>query len=253
MKHLSDDELIGLYYGEAPGGVSAHERACRECSARFAELRQSLDAISSAPVPRRGVDYSERVWESLRPRLTPYERRPTAWRGWGRWRAALLSLGCALLLAGAFVGGRYWERITARKVNVAGNAGSEATQRVVLVVLADHLDRSERLLVALEHADPSDRAEDAQLQSAAQQLLASNRLYCATASHADDPLVAEVLDQLEDVLDEVANNPNLTPADLRRVRRQMNAEGILFEIRVLTAPGSDPANGTVHAKGASIG
>ncbi|HZZ39904.1 MAG TPA: hypothetical protein VFE06_12290 [Acidobacteriaceae bacterium] len=252
MKHLSEDELIELYYGEAADGASAHQQACRECSARFAELQQSLQAIRSEPAARRGADYGERVWESLRPRLVPYEKKAAGRRAWGQWRAALLALGCVLLLAGTFAGGRYWERITTKKANVAGNAGREATQRVVLVVLADHLDRSERLLVALEHADPSDPAENAQLQSSAQGLLASNRLYRATASHADDPQLAGALDQLEGVLAEVANDPNLTSADLKRVRNEMNAEGILFEIRVLMARQPDEAGGPHHAKGASI-
>jgi hypothetical protein len=252
MKHLSEDDLINLYYGEAPEGISAHEQACRECSTRFAELQQSLDAIRSAPDAQRDADYGDRVWESLRPRLIPFDRKPAGWRAWGKWRAALAALGCVLLLAGAFVGGRYWERVTTRKVNLAGNAGGEAARRVMLVVLADHLDRSERLMVALEHADPSDRAENAQLQAAARQLLASNRLYRGTANIADDPLLAGVLDQLEGVLVEVANDPSLTSADLRRVRNEMNAEGTLFEIRVLMARTPDEAGGRNHAKGAMI-
>jgi hypothetical protein len=50
----------------------------------------------------------------------------------------------------------------------------------------------------------------------------------------------------------VANDPNLTPADLKRLRNEMNAEGILFEIRVLMARQPDEAGGPHHAKGASI-
>ena len=253
MKHLSEDELIELYYGEASGGVSAHEHACRECSERLAELRQSLDSIQSAPGAQRSADYGERVWESLRLRLVPHERKAAGWRAWGQWRIGLAALGCALLLAGTFVGGRYWERMTTTTKNsVAGNAGTQATQRVVVVVMADHLDRTERLLVALEHADPSDRTDNAELQSDAQQLLASNRIYRATASNAGDPLLAGTLDQMEGVLAEIANNPKLTAADLRRVRNEMNAEGILFEIRVLMARRPDQASGPIHAKGASI-
>ena len=141
---------------------------------------------------------------------------------------------------------------TTTKNTVAGNTARQATQRVVVVVLADHLDRTERLLVALEHANPSDRTDNAELQSDAQQLLASNRIYRATASNAGDPLLAGTLDQMEGVLAEIANNPNLTAADLRRVRNEMNAEGILFEIRVLMARKPDQTGGTNHAKGASI-
>jgi CTP:molybdopterin cytidylyltransferase MocA len=159
-------------------------------------------------------------------------------------------VGCAALVAAAFVGGRYWERHT--KTNVAGNAAPQAQQRVVLVVLTDHLDRTERLLVSLEHADSSDRAANAQLQSEARELLASNRLYRATASNAGDPALAGALDKLQGVLAELANDPNLTAEDLQRLRNEMNREGILFEIRVLRERGAEEMSGQKPAKGATI-
>ncbi|HTV83418.1 MAG TPA: hypothetical protein VME18_12265 [Acidobacteriaceae bacterium] len=252
MTHLSQDELIELYYGEGAGSKLAHQQACRECTARLAELKQSLDAIRSAPAAPRRPDYAEQVWEALRPRLVPYEKKARRWRGSAQWRAMAVVLGGVLLLAGGFLGGRYWERITAEKAHLAGSAGRQANQRVVLVMVTDHLDRSERLLTALEHADPSDRVEIAQLQSEAQQLLASNRLYRATASKADDPLLAATLEQLEGVLAEIADDPHLTPTDLRSARREMNAEGILFEIRVLIASRPGEVREPNHAKGASI-
>ena len=126
-------------------------------------------------------------------------------------------------------------------------ANPQAAQRVVLVVLTDHLDRSERLLVTLEHADSKDRTDDAQMQSEARELLASNQLYRVTASNTGDAALAGALDRLEGVLAEIANNPNLTAADLKRVRNDMNTKGILFEIRILQARSQD--QGT---KGASI-
>jgi maltooligosyltrehalose synthase len=132
------------------------------------------------------------------------------------------------------------------------NAGPQAKERVVLVVLTDHLDRTERLLVALEHADSSDRAENAELQSEARELLASNRLYRTTASDAGDPALAGALDRLEGVLAEIANDPNLTAEDLARVRKEMNTEGILFEIRVLRERRADELSGAQPAKGASV-
>jgi hypothetical protein len=252
MKHLSEEELVELYYGEASNGACAHRQACRECSARFAELQQSLDAVRPAAAARRGVDYGERVWESLRLQLVAYEKKRAAWRGWTQWKAATLAVGCALLLAAAFVGGRYWERHTAGRGSAAENANSQAAQRVVLVVLTDHLDRAERLLVELQHTESSDEAENAELQSEARELLASNRLYRTTAGNAGDPVLAGALDRLEGVLAEIANNPNLTAADLQRVRHEMNTEGILFEIRVLMAQRTNEGSGPKPAKGASI-
>lgn len=273
MKHLSEEELIAMYYGEesvahaenpaarraegtqrveSGAGGSAHVAECSACAARFAELQQDLEAVKTMAVPERGAEYGERVWEALRPRLIPYEKKARG-RGWMQWRVAVVAAGCAAVLAAAFVGGRYWERITTKKVTVAGTASPQARQRVVLVVLTDHLDRTERLLVSLEHADSADKTENAQLQSEARELLASNRLYRATASDAGDPSLAAALDRLEGVLAEIANDPNLTAADLERVRNEMHTEGILFEIRVLRARGADAMSGTTSGKGTAKG
>lgn len=250
MKHLSEDELIELYYGEGTSAASAHLKACRACSAQYAELKRGVDAIQLAPMPQRSAEYGDRVWESVRPQLIPYPKKTARWRTWVHWRATALAVSCAMLLAVAFVGGRYWERIAFRKANVSGNP--QPSQRVVLVVLTDHLDRTERLLVQLEHTDSPDRGESAQLQSEARELLASNRLYRVTASNAGDPAMAGALDRLEGVLAEIANDPNLTATDLERVRKDMNTKGILFEIRVLRERGSDHGSGPKSANGASI-
>ena len=244
MKHLTEDELIELYYGEGASGSNAHLKACRECARRYAEFTRSLEEIRPVAVPQRSADYGERVWQTLRTQLVPYEKKPASWRGWANWRAATMAVGFALVLAAAVFGGRYWERST-KKVSIAES--SQATQRVVLVVLSDHLDRTERLLVQLEHSQSPDTTANAQLQSEAQELLASNRLYRVTASNTGDAALAGALDRLEGVLAEIANNPNLTAGDLKRVRNDMNTKGILFEIRILHARSQD--QGT---KGATI-
>lgn len=250
MKHLDEDELIELYYEESASASNAHLRACRECSAQYAELKQSLDAIRPPSVPQRSPDYGERVWQALRPQLTPHQKKMAGWRSGTAWRPAALVFGCVVLLAAAFLIGRYWERNVTKTPTVASNP--QAAQRVVLVVLTDHLDRTERLLVQLEHADLKDSTDQMQMQSEARELLASNRLYRATASSASNPELTGTLDRLEGVLAEIANDPNLTAADLERVRKDMNTQGILFEIRVLRARGSDQQGEHESAKGASI-
>jgi hypothetical protein len=257
MKHLTEEELIANYYGEGSGEasqaeISAHLQACRECSGHYNDLRQDLERVRLEPVPVRGEEYGEQVWRRLGPSLTPYERRQPSWRGWFHFRVLIVTAGCAALTVLAFVGGRYWERHIGKAPQVAGGAAAQSTQRVVLVVLTDHLDRTERLLVALDHADPADTAENWELQSEARELLASNRLYRTTASEAGDPALAGALDQVERVLAEVANNPNLTNADLKRLREEMNSEGILFEIRVLLSRAPESTSELHHAKGASI-
>jgi hypothetical protein len=260
MKHLSEEELIELYYDEGERPAAAHLQACRPCAARYKELQQSLNAISlrnpdrsrTATAQGQRAQYGERVWEALRPRLIPYQKKSRTWRGWVQWRTVTLTVGCTMLLATAFLGGRYWEQHTAKKDNIIANASPHGAQRTVLVVLTDHLDRTERLLVALEHADSTDRVENTQIQSEARELLASNRLYRTTASDVGDPVLASALDKLEGVLAEIANNPNLTAKDLEQVRKEMNTDGILFEIRVLMARRPDHESVPNHARGASI-
>lgn len=258
MKHLRDEELIAMYYGEGSDDAStdemnAHLRACRECGARYAELRRELESIRPEPVPARSAEYGEQVWRKIEPSLTPYEQRRNGWRSWFQFRMLMIAATCAALTALAFVGGRYWERHVAKAPQIASaGGGAQSKQRVVLVVLTDHLDRTERLLVALDHADAGDTAENAQLQSEARELLASNRLYRTTASETGDPAMAGALDRVERALAEVANNPNLTSADLTRLREEMNTEGILFEIRVLLERAPESTSGLNHAKGASI-
>ena len=250
MKHLGEDELIELYYGEGTSAADAHVKSCRECSAQYARFKQSLDAIESKDVPQRSAEFGDRIWERLRPQLIPYQKQTSGWRVWAHWRAAALLVGCAAVLAVVFLGGRYWERITTKKTNLAGNP--QAAQRVVLVVLTDHLDRTERLLVQLEHADSNDRSDNEQMQTEARELLASNRLYRVTANNAGDPELAGALDRLEGVLAEIANDPKLSAADIERVRHDMNTKGMLFEIRVLRARSSDQENGPKPDKGATI-
>jgi hypothetical protein len=244
MNHLTEEELIARFYRESSpygesslGNLDAHLPSCHECSARYAELKHDLESVRLAPIPLRTADYGDQVWQALRPSLTPYEPQQKAWRNWITWKFAVSAAAFALLAVAAFIGGRIWERHNNKVTQIAAN--TQTKQRVVLVVLTDHLDRTERLLVALQHTD-------------AAELLASNRLYRASAGDAGDPALAAALDRLERVLAEVANNPTLTSADLNRVRNEMNTGGILFEIRVLLSRSPDQTSQPSHANGASI-
>lgn len=250
MNHLGEDELVELYYGEGTSEANAHMKACRECATHFSQLKQNLDAIRPETVPQKDAAFGERVWQSLQPQLIPYQKKPLGGFGWVQWKFVAMAVGCAALLVMVFLGGRYWERLTGKKTTIATNA--QATKRVVVVVLTDHLDRTERLLVQLNHADLRDKTESAQLQSEAQELLASNRLYRNAASNEGDPEMAGALDRLEGVLAEIANDPDLTTADLQRVRKDMNSDGVLFEIRVLLTRSPKQENETHSAKGAQI-
>jgi hypothetical protein len=234
LKHLSEEELIEHYYEEDARGTDAerHLKACAACSGSYAELRRVLDGVKPLTPPARGDDYGRQVWESIRGTLPVYETPGRVWSFTRFWKPLSLIAACALLIAGAFIAGRQWQR--KQTPTVAVTADPQARQRVVVVVLGDHLDRSERLLVELNHADARDAADTASLRSEARDLLATNRLVRQSAKQAGDTELDASLDRLERLLIELANQPGgMTEADLNHLRQEMNTDGLLFDIRVL--------------------
>jgi hypothetical protein len=256
MKHLNEAELIEHYYEESADTTERerHLKACPACAKNYAELRRDLDAVKPLVPPARGEGYGDQVWQSLRASLPVYEkpRRRTLSQFWQplAWVTA-----CAMLVAVAFHAGRQWQRKQTPAVAVA--ADPHARQRVVIVVLGDHLDRSERLLVELNHAGTHDAWEATPLRSEARELLATNRLVRQSAIETGDLGAEASLDRLERLLVELANQPDgQSEADLNRLRQEMNTDGLLFDIRVLRSRVHSPAIETQGAsnstKGASI-
>jgi hypothetical protein len=249
MNHLEEAELVEHYYEESVsmGESERHLKACPVCARRYAELCRVLDAVDTPTAPARKEDYVEQIWQSIGTSLPRYEKPKSSWFRFYRplgWAAA-----CVLLVAVAFVAGRKWERKQGSSVALA--VDPQARQRVVIVILGDHLDRSERLLVQLNHAEGSDLSA-LPLRSEARELLASNRLVRQSAMQAGNLNVEPSLDRLERLLMELSNEPDsLTEADLDRLRQEMNTDGLLFDIRVLRSRVHSPAAPTA-TKGVPI-
>jgi hypothetical protein len=71
-------------------------------------------------------------------------------------------------------------------------------------------------------------------QERAEDLVSESRLYRQTALRTGETNVANVLDDLDRVLLEIAHAPSqMTPEDLHQLRQRLESEGILFKIRVL--------------------
>jgi hypothetical protein len=182
--------------------------------------------------------------------LRPYQLKTK--RSYFRWPQLGYAAACLFFLAGAFLAGRIWEH-THTQPPLAGTP-QQAKERVVLFVLDNHLDRSERLLIQLNHAGAEEETVDLPLQAEARQLLTDNRLYRQSIAPANDPLLAAALDHLERVLLEVANSPDeLSSADIARIEKEMNTQGLLFQIRVLrTKASGQETNAQATRKGATI-
>lgn len=243
MKHLNEEELIEHYYSPDPiEGVAAdHLASCASCAAAFAALRSDLGEVPAAEPPARDAAYGEQVWQSLRHSLPAYKKPRRIWLRPALWKGLGYAAACGLLAAAAFVAGRQWERkqaVVAHHPQQAQPAPAHPQQRVVVVVLSDHLERSERLLVQLKHADADSEEMITPLRDQARVLLAANRICRQDAHKVDDPALAPelvpTLDRLDRVLAQLANHPGpLSAAEITRLQEELNASGLLFEVRVL--------------------
>jgi hypothetical protein len=258
MMHLTDEQMMEQVYGESENtaAVEQHLAACRECARGFAELRRDLAALDRVEAPHRDAQYGERVWAAIAPSLAEYAGNKRRWwsGGWlqSPWLKGLTyAAACALLASAAFYAGRLWERKPQAPVANVQPKPAQARQPIVVVVLDDHLDRSERFLVELKHADLDSTTTDAPMRDEARNLLAANRVCRKNAAQTDDPELNTALDHLDSLLAEAANAPGgLNAENISKLQDEMNSEAVLFEVRVLRSriahrkgTGDDPAKG----------
>jgi hypothetical protein len=246
--HPDEEQLVLFFYGEADGrdAIESHLATCPACEATLRELRRTLAAVDVHAIPERGPGYGADVWARLQPRL---ERQAApSWFSWFAPRRLAFAGGLAVLLVAAFVAGRYSIRQPPRQAAVAPPsgarpvpaAGGPATSagavrdRVLLVAVGDHLERSQMVLVEMMNRPTDATVDISGTQEWARDLVPNNRLIRLTANEAGERMVADVLDDLERVLVEIANSPSkLSGAEFRQIRERVEAQGIVFKIRVL--------------------
>jgi hypothetical protein len=107
-------------------------------------------------------------------------------------------------------------------------------ERILLVAVGDHLERSRMVLAELSNAPAEGPADIRSEQQWAASLVVENRLYRQAAHNAGDESVAGILEELERVLAEVANGPDvLSTHQLDELRARIEARGLLFKVKVV--------------------
>jgi hypothetical protein len=231
MNHLSEEQIVLHYYGDAdaPGEIEQHLSNCAECQAEFARVQSMLRQIQPLEVPEPAASFEEKTWLNLRDRLPEkgsfFQR---LFRPQPKWAVAGLM---AVLIVGAFMAGRFWPR---PQLPATPTAAQVNPQRIVLVAVGDHLERSQMLLVEIMHNEDTGHIDFSSEQQLARDLLDDNHLYRVSAQQVGDPQVARVLDQLGRVLAEIANGPaEVSSSDLQQVRHTIQSESLLFKVRVI--------------------
>jgi len=252
--HISEDDLTLYYYGEGRhrAAIERHLDTCAACAAVYREISGTLAMIVAPEIPEPGDQYGLEVWQRIRHQL-PQE----GFGGFGRFswfgrftgfsgfeRFAIGAAAAAVLVIGAFIAGRTWRTESAPVVATTGNppaataagtpaARNAAGQRILLTAVADHLDRSERVLTDIMN---SQEASDISPQQRwAEDLVTTSRLYRQDAVDAGEQSIAVVLDDLERNLLEIVHSPSkINAADLEQIRRRIDAAALLFRVRVMS-------------------
>lgn len=256
MNHLTEEQLVAYHFGDTGRGddaaaIEQHLHSCASCQVELCELQHVLAAVDSLPVPERSDGYGAEVWARIQPSLG---RDAETWRDR---LAAILSPrrlvfagGVAVLVVAAFVAGQYVPRQPAGMATpqVGQSAAPAVTpvsgqptvgerevvrERILLVAVGDHLERSQVALIELVNTQGGPTVDISGEQQRARNLVAENRLYRQTALTTGDPAVASVLDELERVLVEIANSPStMTAAEFSKVRSRIEQQGIIFKVNV---------------------
>jgi len=100
MKHLTEEDLILLYYGEpgVPYQYRMHLAECRECRSAAESLAATLEVCNEWTVPEPGAEFERRVWARVGPQISV--RREARW--FPVWAAAAVM---AALIVIAFIAG----------------------------------------------------------------------------------------------------------------------------------------------------
>jgi hypothetical protein len=267
MKHIEPEQLILYYYGERDkaedrSAIETHLAVCSRCRGEYDALARTLAAVSSLPIPDRAATYGQEVWQRLAPRLrsgsagilpapsekagwkpAPQSHGPaqrSRWLDFFAWPRFALGGAVAALLVAAFVAGRFWPHSSPPAANVANSApiSAQARDRVLLSAVADHMEKSEILLMELENSgEGSGKKIDISLQrEQAEELAAGSRLYEQAAQQAGETGIANLLDDLNRLLLTVAHSPSeVSRAQLADLRTRIEGPGLLFKLQVVNS------------------
>ena len=231
--HPDEADLILHRYGDAvdDAAIAAHLTSCDRCRAEFEQIGSTLDLVASEPVPHRDETFDRQVWDRLRPRLTERPAR-AAWTaafrsGWG------MAAAVAMMVIAAFLAGRF-TRPPGPPQQASGPIPDQVRERILLVAVGDHLERSQMMLVELLNADGGPTVDMTGDRQRAEELITAGRIYGQRAAGAGDTAVAVVLEELERVLLDVAHSPEqLSHAELEAIQKRIKDRGILLKVRLI--------------------
>lgn len=225
MNHLSPGQLTDLYYGDGDPAMREHLQQCSQCAGEYQLLEELLHTVRHMPVPDPEAGYENQVWTRLLPQLP---RRKTL--SDFLIRPLIFAPALAALLAITFLAGM----LTQERRHPHG-ISAQARERVLLISLNDHLERSQVLLTEFLNTPPGllDFADE---RNQARNLLEENRLLRQASARTGEIARSTLLDDLERALLDLANSPSgLSTDEIGALQTRIKNNGLLFKVRITSA------------------
>jgi hypothetical protein len=247
--HPTEDDLILHFYGDGEAAdetrVDAHLNACASCQASWVEFRETMQMIDTAHVPEPGTGFERVLWARLQPALAELRPRRASWLAWPRMLVPIGAVAAVVLAsvvtlrmvipAGVHVSTRAGATLsTGPTPPLDPKAAALQRERVLLTALNGHFDDAQLILTELLNAPEGTDADFSFARQTAGDLVASGRLYRATAEQNGNVRLAAMLDDLETVLTDVAQAPTrMNASDLQSLRARITNSNLLFKVQAL--------------------
>jgi len=241
MKHITEDDLTLLYYGEHDDpDLAATVAGSPELTARFEALSAEIGRLDDLIPPQRGDDYGADVWRRISTQLTGVPARPA--NRLQSWIAGLKqprfswagALSLALVATLAFMLGRQGSETPNAAPAIAEQAPPVVqkdlgAERLLTSSVSDYLEQLN--LVFTEFANSTETPFSGSEQ--VMDMLVANRLYRQAAISRGDHQLAAFLSGLEPVLIEIAHEAYAgSPVTHARIRQEIEGS-LLFRIRYM--------------------
>jgi hypothetical protein len=231
--HPTDEDLILRFYGESrpadAARLDAHIETCALCRNAWTDLSETLRLVDGVQVPEPDAGFERVMWARVQQGLPPVEAPVWSFRR----LAPLVGLAAIVIV---LLNVTLSHRLATPDVPVAAaDPAGDIRERVLLTALDTHFEQTEMLLVELMNAPESDQHALEFERETADDLVASGRLYRATAAERGDETFVRMLEDLESVLVDVARGPaTVDRSEMASLRARIDGEDLLFKVRAVT-------------------
>lgn len=241
---------MGALEGDEGEATLAHIEACPECKAEFQGDRTLLDRMAADPVRQAAPSFHDDALVALvQARVEGALKRPKVLMGW---RLVALPVAAAAVFAvswlslrpfpffrpGPHPASQHAALPDSTVLQVPEELVSRMERRVAREQMARYLNDAQDVLVTVaslrRHCEDASRALDVIEETRRSRELLFRRLYVDDVQRRDLLAAAPLLDDVEELLRDVAELPScVRPGDLQAIRKRMTEGRVLMKIDLM--------------------